>query len=128
VYQSLDIFRVASDLAQHAGARTAMVARNVANADTPGYRASTLPAFTEVYRNDSLPGLRTTRPQHIGGSAASIPARQMASTTEPAPNGNDVSIEEQMLLAIEAQREHNRALAIYRHAMGIIRSSLGAGR
>lgn len=128
MYQSLDLFRVASDLAQHAGARTAMVARNVANADTPGYRASALPAFTEVYRNDSPQALRTNRPQHLAGSGTAVAASAMASATEPSPNGNTVSIEEQMLLAIEAQREHTRALAIYRHAMGIIRSSLGAGR
>ena len=45
--------------------------------------------------------------------------------SEPSPNGNSVSVEEEMLAAVEVQREHSQALAIYRHAMGIIRTSLG---
>lgn len=125
MYQSLDLFRVATAMAQHAGARTAVVARNVANADTPGYRASVLAPFSEVYRGEPSGQLRMSRPGHLAGRPDGTSARPVESAAQRSPNGNSVSIEEQMFLAIEAQREHSRALAIYRHGLGVIRSTLG---
>ncbi|MDG1803103.1 MAG: flagellar biosynthesis protein FlgB, partial [Paracoccaceae bacterium] len=41
------------------------------------------------------------------------------------PNGNSVSLEQEMLRSVDAQRQHNRALAIYKHTMTVLRSSLG---
>jgi flagellar basal-body rod protein FlgB len=126
MYASLDLFRTSSALARHAGAQQALVATNVANADTPGYRARTLTSFADAYHDNPAQGqIRTSRPGHMSLSSGSVVGRQIDSTVEPSPNGNAVSIEEEMFHAIEAQREHSRALAIYRHAMGIVRSSLG---
>ncbi|MCC5973107.1 MAG: FlgB family protein [Rubellimicrobium sp.] len=126
MYQSLDLFRVATAMAQHAGARTAVVARNVANADTPGYRATALAPFAEVYRGETAGQLRMSRSGHLSGRPDGTAARPIEAAAERSPNGNNVSIEEQMFRAIEAQREHSRALAIYRHGLSVIRSSLGA--
>jgi flagellar basal-body rod protein FlgB len=46
-------------------------------------------------------------------------------TTEQSPNGNSVSLEEEMVAAVDASREHNRALAVYRHGMTVLRTALG---
>ncbi len=125
MYDSLDLFRVSSVMARHAGAQQSLVATNVANADTPGYRAMSLPAFSDTHRASSGIGLRMTRLGHMELPDQSGMPRPFAGSGESAPNGNSVSIEEEMLNAIEAQRQHNQALAIYRHAMGLIRTSLG---
>ncbi len=126
MYESLDMFRISSALAKHAAAQQATVATNVANADTPGYRAQTLPAFSDSYGNAGHSGrMRATRPGHLLPASQSASAHTGVETAERSPNGNSVSIEEEMLRAVDAQREHSRALAIYRHAMGIIRTSLG---
>lgn len=126
MYNSLDLFRTSSALARHAGAQQAIVATNVANADTPGYRARTLSDFADAYRNSaSQTRMQATRPGHLTFSSDAIVGHRIDAATEPSPNGNSVSIEEEMLHAIESQREHSRALAIYRHAMGIVRTSLG---
>jgi flagellar basal-body rod protein FlgB len=126
MYASLDLFQTSSALARHAGAQQALVATNVANADTPGYRARTLSDFADAYRQQGPQGqVRMTRPNHQGASQPGITGRVTELPAEPSPNGNSVSIEEEMLHAIEAQREHSRALAVYRHAMGIVRTTLG---
>jgi flagellar basal-body rod protein FlgB len=123
MYDSLDVFRMSSAMARHAAARQAVVATNLANADSPGYRARALPDFSTVWDGGSR-GMRATRSGHAAPQDG-LSARAAPRLTEPSPNGNSVSIESEMLAAIEAQREHGRALAIWRHATGLLRTSLG---
>lgn len=127
MYQNLDLFRLSSDMARHAGARQAVVATNIANADTPGYQAMRIAPFADVHRAGAPDlSLRTLRPGHLGGLADSAgTARPSPAGGEASPNGNTVSLEGEMLASVEAAREHSRALAIYRHAMTVIRTSLG---
>ncbi|NDU99499.1 FlgB family protein [Pseudoroseicyclus tamaricis] len=127
MFDNLAIFGMADAMARHAGARTALVARNLANADTPGYRASHLPSFAEVADSGGVevPSLRTTRAGHIGGDPAPLRARQEPAEGQTSPNGNSVSIEEEMVRAVAAEREHSRALAVYRHSMQVLRTVIG---
>ena len=112
-------------MAKHAGARQAVVARNIANADTPGYQAQKLGAFSETYQSNARAGLRATRSGHIGDHSRSGQTALFTGTSEPAPNGNSVSIEEEMLNAVAIRREHDRALAIYRHTLTVLRTTIG---
>ena len=126
MYETLDIFRTSASMARHAGARQLVVAQNLANADTPGYRAMSLPGFEAVYQQGASLQLRGTRVGHLAADTGPATVRPDESTvSEPAPNGNSVSVEMEMLAAAEAQREHTRALAIWRHGMNVIRTSLG---
>ena len=126
MYDDLSVFRIAFDAARHAGQRQAVVARNVANADTPGYRSQDIEPFSLSATPESF-APKTTRQGHLG---ATEPARiwSVSNVEEPgamSPNGNDVSLETEMLRAIDADRQHNRALTVYRHAMTVLRTSLG---
>lgn len=125
MYESLDIFRTASAMARHAGARQAVVAENIANADTPGYRARSIGPFAENYADGAGSAMRATRPGHMQAEASVAAARPELTDEEPSPNGNSVSLETEMLNGVEIAREHSQALAIYKHALGIIRTSLG---
>jgi len=125
MYQNLDLFRTANAMARHAGSNQAVVAANIANADTPGYHARSIASFTESYRTDAAAALRATRPGHLQSSATGTATETGMAGTEPSPNGNSVSLETEMVNAVAVQREHSRALAIYRHALGVIRTSLG---
>lgn len=124
MYEQLDLFRMSTAMARHAAARQAVIATNLANADTPGYRAQGLPDFAEAWSESRGPGLRTTRPGHIQ-TEGGLHARPSPTDSEPSPNGNTVSIEAEMLASVDAQREHGRALAILRHGIGLLRTSLG---
>lgn len=128
MYNSLDLFQTAGAMARHAGARQAVVARNIANADTPDFQAQSIAAFKDVYADTGSTTMRATRPGHIGAqSGQTIADLRQTPIGEPAPNGNTVSVEEEMLHAVDVSREHNRALTIYRHAMTVLRTSLGRG-
>jgi flagellar basal-body rod protein FlgB len=126
MFKSLDVLQAAMDMARHAGARQAVTAANLANADTPGYRAQAIAPFSETYDAAPAADMRRTRPGHLSpdhGSEVSV--RPEFTSAEPAPNGNSVSVEQEMLSAVEIEREHNRALTIYQHSLEVLRLSIG---
>lgn len=117
MFDRLEIFALASARAQHAAARQAVVAQNIANADTPGYRAQDITDFMDTWsRLQSSPARDADGARPLGMIDAGTPA---------APNGNTVSLELEMLRGIDAQRAHSRALQIYGSALSILRTSIG---
>ncbi|WP_425084157.1 FlgB family protein [Ruegeria profundi] len=129
MFSDLNVFKTAYAMATHAGQRQAVIARNMANADTPGYQPRDIEAFKTAFENTSAKTEMTaTRQGHLNGSS---PTGQNWAEYEAEPhgdpNGNGVSLEGEMLKAIEVKRQHDRALAIYRSSIGILRTSLGRG-
>ena len=120
----LGLTRMAQELAAYSGARVELVARNVANADTPGFRALDMPEFQSVYGTHQGTELRHTRPGHIVNEWSSS-TRPVLAGSGMAPNGNDVSLDQQMMKSIEARQSHEMALAVYRSTSAIVRTSLG---
>lgn len=127
MFQMLELTQMAQALSQHAGDRLDLIARNVANADTPGYRAVDLPDFAAAYQAEgsSLP-LRQTRSGHLATGQASLGL--MVEEPQAAPNGNAVSLETEMVKAVSARQENDMALAVYRSSSEILRSCLGRAR
>lgn len=117
MFDRLEIFALANARAQHAAARQAVVAQNIANADTPGFRAQDVTGFMDTWRR--------LQSGQTGDGGASVPLRLVDAGTPAAPNGNTVSLELEMLRGIEAQRAHSRALQVYGSAMSILRTSIG---
>lgn len=124
MFEKLGLTRMAQALASHAGARVGVIARNVANADTPGYRAMDLPNFARVFEEAGTE-MRASRPGHIGFAPDRTVADEIHSGGAMAPNGNDVSVDLQMMKAVASRQDHEMALAVYRSTSEIIRTSLG---
>lgn len=123
------VMKLAQDLARYSGARQAQIAKNIANADTPEYRARDLSDFSQSYQqNKSGMEMRLTRIGHIERSNLAGGVRTVEIGGEASPNGNDVSIEEQMSLSTDARSKHDLALTVYRSSLEILRTSLGRGR
>ncbi len=127
MFEKLELTRMAQSLAAHSGARMAVIAQNVANADTPGYKARDMPVFAEVF-SETGGHLRATRAGHMPATLTG--ALPMADTVRghEAPNGNSVSLEVEMVKSVEARQSHDMALAIYRATSDVIRASLGRPR
>ena len=126
MFENLNVFRMASAMARHAGQRQAIVAQNVAHADTPDYVSRDIPDFRNTYLPSSAgSGLRATRARHLHGvlGGDAVPAT-FEIRDQATPNGNQVSLETEMLKSVDAKRQHDRALAIYRTALNVLRSSL----
>ncbi|MGR3617483.1 MAG: FlgB family protein [Paracoccaceae bacterium] len=128
VFADLEIFGMATAMARHAGTRQTIIAQNIANSDTPGYRARDTPSFQSLVSGNELGNgflsLRT-RNGHLFAASQTQPSSAHFSDARTEPSGNSVSIEEEMMKAADVARQHSRALAIYQSSLDIIRTSLG---
>lgn len=118
----LSILKVASAMAQHAAMRHRVLSENMANADTPGFKARDIPAF------DPKEALKQARRNAAEGQPFASPVDNLrpfeVETYESSPNGNTVSVQEQMVSATDAQAQHQAALTIYRKSMDLLRLSV----
>lgn len=126
--EEIDLFRLSHAMARHAGARQAIVAQNMAHADTPGYAARDIASFTTHFEGRLGFAPRATRPGHLD-TPASAPgfAPHVDRTAVRDPNGNSVALETEMLRGVEVRRQHDRALAIYRAGLNVLRAAIGRG-
>jgi flagellar basal-body rod protein FlgB len=126
----LNVLQLASGLMAHASARQRVIAENVAHADTPGYKARDLPQFAATLDGHPAFSARITRPEHIafGADPRGFDARQETALGAVSPNGNSVSLEDQMTRAAEARQSHQMALGVYSKTMDILRTAIGRGR
>lgn len=128
MFGKLEVFKMSHAMAVHAGQKQAVTAQNVANSDTPEYKARDVVPFSTTYEDAkgsaAWASQKSTRSTHLNGSAAGeLPEPVMDKSGEGAPNGNTVSLETEMLKSLDAKRQHDRALAIYKSSMGILRTS-----
>ena len=102
------------DLAQRKSAwlaaRQAVVAGNVANANTPGYRPKDVTPFDEALAQTQLT-LASTSPGHLEPAGAAGLGGQVVETRErdsfdAAENGNEVGIEGEMTKAGAINRDY----------------------
>lgn len=122
MFTELNIFKMAHAMASHAGRRQGVIAQNMANADTPGYAARDIPSFGDLLANTGTTTMRQTREGHFA-KISDLSARRSGGLTNP--GSNTVSLEAEMLKAAEITQQHDRALAIYRSSLSVLRSSLG---
>ncbi|OIQ33352.1 MAG: flagellar basal body rod protein FlgB [Alphaproteobacteria bacterium MedPE-SWcel] len=127
MFERLNVFNIAYSMATHAGKRQALISENIANADTPGYHAKDIKPFTEVFAaGDAQGDMTASRGAHLhGANGNAFDWAVVTDDTSIDPNNNSVSVEEQILNGVEAKRQHDRALAVYRSSMNILRASLG---
>ena len=119
---------MARALTAHAVSRQQLLARNVANADTPGYRAQDLGGFAELVESGgTAPGvpMLATRAGHQTGLGWGLSERRVDAGGEASPNGNTVSLEEEMFRQADIRREHQLALTIYDAGLRLTRGALG---
>ncbi len=126
--ENLALLDLASAMARHAATRHRVIAENVANADTPGYRARDVEDFRSTVNKSSAALTfqpKATRPGHAGaGSAAGAP-RTVALALPATPDGNTVNLEDQAVRAVQTQGDHALATAVYAKAIDILRLGLG---
>lgn len=122
------LMKMAQSLARHSGARQAQIAKNIANADVPGYRGRDLVDFSESFNRSRAADVRTTRNGHMNGREFGATFATFDLGGESAPNGNNVSVEVEMARGTDAKSSHDLALAVYKSSLDIIRASLGRGR
>ena len=139
---SIDLFRLADDRMHYLAERQTVLARNIANADTPGYKAQDLAPFTPTVplAGSSVLGsaaanaplaLATTEPGHIGTAGSGAEAGSAsAQVVESAPDygenasGNTVSIEQQMLKTADVSNAFSLATAAYAKSVTLMKMAI----
>jgi flagellar basal-body rod protein FlgB len=102
----IDLFSLASLNARWVAARHAVTAENIANANTPRYRAKDVTPFATVLQSTGLDMARTS-PMHMASAgetdvAARIVAGESWDTTH---SGNNVSLEAELLKAGDNRKQ-----------------------
>jgi flagellar basal-body rod protein FlgB len=110
--------------------RQDVLSQNVANADTPGYVARDLKAqdFSSILSGQTTRGnaLVATDPHHIAISAASESRfAEQAAPDAANPNGNAVSLEEEMIKVSDTQAQFQAAANLYAKAMTMMKTAIG---
>ncbi len=115
--------------------RHEIVAQNIANADTPRYRARDIQPFKfrDVLRQETRPPLnmQVTQASHLPGvrkRADDFKSSVERKPYETAIDGNSVVLEEQMAKENETAVSHRLTTELYKKHLGMIKIALGKGR
>ncbi|CAA9317246.1 MAG: Flagellar basal-body rod protein FlgB [uncultured Microvirga sp.] len=112
--------------------RQKLLAENVSNADTPGFRPSDLrePAFRPTGAAAAIGvAVERTNPAHMAataGRAGEDP--QSARSFEVTPSGNGVQLEDEMLKVAQNQSDYQLAASLYQKSMSMLKIAVGKGR
>jgi flagellar basal-body rod protein FlgB len=103
----LSLFALAAQKASWLASRQAVIAGNVANANTPGYKALDLRPFASVL-NETDVTMTATHPAHLAPSApgAGAPRDIETSGSETTLSGNSVNLEREMAKLGEINRDY----------------------
>jgi len=113
VVQPVYLFDLAFQRSQWLAVRQTAVAENVANANTPNYRARDVEPFEATLDKTALT-MTATNPRHL--SLASSPVRaasvQEGRSSNITGQGNDVSMEKELIKAGEVSRDYSLNVSI----------------
>lgn len=131
MYGEVPVFKAIKQKMQWHQFRQGVLSENVANADTPDYRGSDVKPlrFAEEL---ALPGpgnvsARLTNQYHIEGQTRDN-ARFRASGDSPyeiTPDGNEVTLEEQMMKVAGNQMDYQAATSLYSRSLKMIKTAIG---
>lgn len=130
-FANLTLFTALTEKMKWHQTRQSLLAENVANAETPGYRGRDLKVFgfEEHMRNLSIARIQTsvTDPSHIaaaGENGDGFGPRRMNSF-EITPEGNGVTLEDEMMKVTANQMDYQAVTSIYTRSLRLIRTALG---
>lgn len=130
----IPIFSMLTEKMAWLSRRQKVLAQNVANADTPGYKARDLdkPDFRKLIAAASggRVGMAMNRAGHLAGTASVGNERASVdkSSPETAPNGNSVDLPAQMMKIGETQMDFTTAASLYSKHVRLIRIAMGRDR
>ena len=121
---------------QHLGERQRIIAQNIANSDTPGYRAQELANASQSFAAMVDGRIGVARPiVALSDGMQRLGAKPLVSghiiadpdISEVKPDGNTVTLEDQVLKMGQIQADYAAMTGLYRKQMALIRSALGKG-
>jgi flagellar basal-body rod protein FlgB len=128
----IPIFSMLRTKLQYAQERQRVLSENVANADTPNYRARdlTAPKFPDPDKiapaTVSGVSLARTENGHIGQlGGTSMFSANNKNSYEVRPTGTAVNLEDEMIKVADNQMDYQAASALYTRSLGLLKVALG---
>jgi flagellar basal-body rod protein FlgB len=131
---NLPMFGMIKERMNWVGQRQQVISQNIANANTPEYRARDIKEFdfqrslrehAPKSANGGGTSMRVTHPMHLSGGGGESSAQAASSASrkpyETAPDGNSVILEEQMVKMNEAAVQHSTMVGLYRKHLSMIK-------
>jgi flagellar basal-body rod protein FlgB len=108
------LFDLVSQQARYLAVRQSMIAGNVANANTPDYKARDVLPFAEVMARTATASLSTTASGHLNAADPPFSATKIKASDawDALSTSSSVSLEQEMLKASEVSRDHSLNIAI----------------
>jgi flagellar basal-body rod protein FlgB len=130
-FLNMPVFSALTDKMRWHQARQGLLAENVANAETPGYRGRDLAQYSSAERNSAFSSATVTtsatQPMHFsvsGSSDAAFGAQRMANF-EITPEGNGVTLEDEMMKVTTNMMDYQAATGLYTKSIKILKTALG---
>ena len=128
---NMPVFTALTDKMRWHQTRQGLLAENVANAETPGYRGRDLAQYDFADRASgfSSAGVTTsaTQPMHFSVSSsegAAFGAQRMANF-EITPEGNGVTLEDEMMKVSTNLMDYQAATSLYQKSIKILKTAMG---
>lgn len=131
-FADVGLFKAAEARLAWAGQRQQVLAQNVANSSTPGYQPRDIAPFENFLSAASSSAassgasLSRTAPQHLQASGAGLSVQNTRSR-ERAPDGNSVSLEDQLTKVADTANTQELVTNLYRKYQSMFRVALGRG-
>lgn len=112
----MSFFQIASQRMQWLGRRQAVVSENIANADTPNFKAKDVSPFAEMIDGARGSGLQVTNSKHLGGlnTAQGVRVQTDPTVRDSSLTGNTVMLEEQTIKSADISENYRMAAELYR--------------
>jgi flagellar basal-body rod protein FlgB len=122
----IGVFDLAERRLAWADKRQAVLAQNVANANTPHYQPRDVKPFAAALSRMTVVEPMRTQPNHIAStSCAASPAEIVKRPRVRSPDGNAVALDEQLVQVANMATTHALVTSIYKKYLGMFGIALG---
>jgi len=118
-----DLFALAEARLGWIGQRQTVLAQNIANADTPGYRARDVVPFATVLAGAQL-APEVTQPNHFAGRGL-LASYSQTVPRERTPNGNAVQTEDELTKVADGETNAGLVGNLWKTYMSMYMTALG---
>jgi len=128
---NMPVFTALADKMRWHQTRQGLLAENVANAETPGYRGRDLAQydFARQVAGFSSASVTTsaTQPMHfsVSSSEGSAFGAQRMANFEITPEGNGITLEDEMMKVTTNMMDYQAATSLYQKSIKILRTAMG---
>ncbi|HYC02419.1 MAG TPA: flagellar basal body rod protein FlgB [Azospirillaceae bacterium] len=128
----IGVFKLMKDKMAWNNQRQEVLAQNVANADTPGYKPRDLVEFDfrKELRDTAKLQLAGTSGSHLTGTlpdSQGFKSDKARTQYETTPAGNAVVLEEQMMKVGQNSMEYQSTVNLYRKQLALLKTALSKG-